>query len=122
MYRPPTKIIRDAAKKLGIPWGYGSRGGIVLYTTRHTAATAMLDAGNDLATVQAQTRHSTRQMLMRYGHATARSRRAAASALDSFKQDSCAGSCTEITPDAPSNPPNPRLRAKAKAAKTGDKS
>lgn len=122
MYRPPTQLLRAAAEKLGVPWGYASRNGIVLYTARHTAATTMLDGGCDLPTVQAQTRHSTRQMLMRYGHATAKSRRGAASSLDSFGQDSCAGPCAGDTPVAPSSPPNPRVRAKGKAAKTGGKS
>lgn len=108
----PAEIIKRAAKALGISWGYGSRDGIVLYTTRHTATTAMLDAGHDLATIQAQTRHSTKTLLMRYGHASARSRRAAASSLDSF-----AGSFAGATPEKPSNPSNPRTRGKARAAK-----
>ncbi|HEY0321963.1 MAG TPA: tyrosine-type recombinase/integrase [Pyrinomonadaceae bacterium] len=122
MYRAPTQLIRRASLELGIPWGYAARNGIVLYTTRHTAATAMLDAGNDLPTVQAQTRHSTKNMLMRYAHATARSRRAAAAALDSFSNNSCAGSCASVTPETPSSPPNPRPKVKAKAAKSGAKS
>jgi integrase len=113
----PIVLIRRAAKDLGIPWGYENNG-IVLYTTRHTAATAMLDAGYDLPTVQAQTRHSTKTMLMRYGHASARSRRAAASTLDSFGENSCAGSFVGDTPESPSNPPNPRRKGKVKAAKT----
>ncbi|MCA1567279.1 MAG: site-specific integrase [Acidobacteria bacterium] len=79
-----TSIIRQAAIELGIPWGYETPGGVVFHTTRHTATTAMLDAGNDLPTVQAQTRHSDKTMLMRYGHASARSRRAAVTALDQF--------------------------------------
>ena len=44
----------------------------------------MLEARYDLLTVQAQTRYSDKTMLMRYGHASARSRRAAVTALDQF--------------------------------------
>jgi integrase len=82
-----VSIVRQAALDLGIPWGYGTPGGVVFHTTRHTATTAMLDAGYDLPTVQAQTRHSDKTMLMRYGHASARSRRGAATALDQFAAD-----------------------------------
>ncbi|MGB7925547.1 MAG: tyrosine-type recombinase/integrase [Pyrinomonadaceae bacterium] len=120
--RAPTALIRRAAEKLGIPWGYETRGGIVLYTTRHTAATAMLQAGHDLATVQAQTRHSTKTMLMRYAHASARSRRAAASALDAFGDNSCSGSCVTGGPDKPRMPRKPRAKEKAKGAKRGGNS
>jgi integrase len=79
-----TETLRTAAERCEIPWGYNEPNGIVLHTTRHTAVTAMLEAGYDLATVQAQSRHSTRQMLMRYAHASARSKRQAAGALDQF--------------------------------------
>lgn len=121
IHRAPDQLLRYAALKLKLEWGYNSRNGIVLYTTRHTAATTMLDAGHDLPTVQAQTRHSTKQMLMRYGHATARSRRAAAAELDSFSDNPCAGSCTTLTPETPVSPRNPRPKAKAKSAKSGGK-
>jgi integrase len=120
LVRAPTELIRRAAKELKIPWGYEDNG-IVLYTTRHTAATLMLDAGHDLPTVQAQTRHSTKTMLMRYGHASARSRRAAANTLDSLGRDSYSGSSGTSTPETPSNPPSPRHKAKAKSAKASTK-
>lgn len=77
-------VIRAACESLRIPWGYKEKGGVVFHTTRHTAATAMLDEGWDLATVQSQMRWSDRTMLLNYGHATARSRRGAATALDKF--------------------------------------
>lgn len=79
-----TEIVRRAAIALGITWGYDKPGGVVFHTTRHTATTAMLEAGHDLATVQAQTGHSDKTMLKRYAHATTRSRRAAVTALDQF--------------------------------------
>jgi integrase len=116
----PAYIIRRAVKALGISWGYGSRDGIVLYTTRHTATTTMLDAGHDLPTVQAQTRHSTKTMLMRYGHASARSRRAAAASLNNLGVESLAGSLTSDTPETPASPATPRQRKKQKRRKTED--
>jgi integrase len=121
LVRAPAELIRRAAYELKIAWGY-AEGGIVLYTTRHTAATAMLDAGHDIATVQAQTRHSTKTMLFRYAHATARSRRAAASSLDSFGSKSLAGSLAGSTPATPPNPRMPRHKGKVRNGKSSTKS
>ncbi len=78
------EIVKRAAEKCGIPWGYDQPNGIVFHTTRHTAVTALLDAGYDLATVKAQSRHSTSQMLLRYSHPSVHNRRAAADTLSSF--------------------------------------
>jgi integrase len=117
---PSHVIIRRAAEAAGVRWGYADNG-IVLYTTRHTAATMMLDAGHDLATVQSQTRHSTKTMLMRYGHATARSRRAAASALDSFGVNLLAGSLADVQPDGSVDSGNSPEREKVKSAKGSGK-
>lgn len=77
----PVQIIRRAAQHLGIEWGYDSPNGVVFHTARHTATTAMLASGVDMATVQSQTRHSDRSMAQRYGHATDHSRRLAAAAV-----------------------------------------
>lgn len=82
--RGHAETCRRAARALGIAWGYQTPGGVVFHTARHTAATTMLDSGSDVATVQAQMGWSDRTMLLNYGHASARSRRAAASALDAF--------------------------------------
>jgi integrase len=80
----PTHIVKRAAEKHGIPWGYDKRNGIVFHTTRHTAVTALIEAGYDLATVQSQSRHSTQQILMRYAHARSESRRETADALSAL--------------------------------------
>lgn len=101
-----TDVIRAACEHLGLAWGYRSRGGVVFHTTRHTAATAMLEEGWDVATVQSQMRWSDRHMLLNYGHATARSRRGAATALDKFAgaggaeqvSDFSAAAGTKVTP------------------------
>lgn len=82
--RIPIHLVKRAAEECGIPWGYDKPNGIVFHTTRHTAVTALLEAGYDLPTVQAQSRHSTQQMLMRYGHARAENRRATAETLSAF--------------------------------------
>ena len=82
--RFPIQILRRAAAALEIPWGYGDPQGIVLHTTRHTGVTALLEAGFDLATVQAQSRHSTQAMLMRYSHSNADGQRATTRALAAF--------------------------------------
>lgn len=81
-----SDVIREACEKFSIPWGYKQRGGGVFHTTRHTAASAMLDEGWDVATVQSQMRWSDRTMLLNYRHATVRSRRGAATALDRFSE------------------------------------
>ena len=118
-------VIRAACESLGIPWGYKAKGGVVFHTTRHTAATAMLDEGWDVATVQSQMRWSDRTMLLNYGHATARSRRGAATALDKFAAggseiDSALVSTSpaKVTPLTPMS----RVREKRAGRKTAQKS
>ncbi|HEX8179463.1 MAG TPA: site-specific integrase [Pyrinomonadaceae bacterium] len=82
--RALVEVVRRAARDLNIPWGLKTPGGIVSHTTRHTFTTALLDAGYDIGTVQAQTGHSDRTMLLRYSHATVKSRRAATAAVAQF--------------------------------------
>lgn len=77
-------VLKSACKRAGVPYGRYTAGGIVFHDSRHTAVTAQLAAGADLPTVQANSGHSTRQMLLRYAHASARSRREAVQALDLF--------------------------------------
>jgi integrase len=119
-----AKHIRRAAEELKIPWGYGERGGVVFHTTRHTAATTMLDQGADLATVQAQLGWSDRTMLLNYGHATTRSRRAAVSALDVFAgggPTKVSGSDSTQRPDTPAIPHIPHTRGGAGRARKAGK-
>jgi integrase len=112
--------IREAAKQLRIPWGYKTKGGVVVYTTRHTAATTMLDEGWDVATVQSQMRWSDRTMLLNYGHATVRSRRGAASALDKFAGTAPAEKVSKFS-SAHTSKVTPLSRASRSTGRRGEK-
>jgi integrase len=114
-----TEILRRAAERCGIPWGYKEPHGIVLHTTRHTSVTALLAAGHDLATAQAKSRHSTRQLLMRYGHTQPERERAATQTLDQFSVSALAAISV---PKMPLMPHQPRLRRRKKMEKTKAKS
>lgn len=117
------EVIRAACETLGIPWGYKASGGVVLHTTRHTAATAMLDEGWDVATVQSQMRWSDRTMLLNYGHATTRSRRGAATALDKFAGGGGGETVSALVSTSPAKvtplTPMSRVRGKKAGKKTG---
>ena len=59
-------------------------GGWVLHDARHTAITAILDAGYSLESVRQISGHSARVIAMLYAHATDATVRAAVSALEQF--------------------------------------
>lgn len=76
-----SKLVRKVAVKAGLPYGRSLDDGFTPHVTRHTATTNMLRAGADVGTVQAVTGHSDRTMLLRYTHASRRSKREAVDAL-----------------------------------------
>lgn len=81
------QIIRRACAACGITWGRDAEGGLVLHDARHTATTQLLQAGLDLATIQAITGHSDKTMVLYYSHATPASRERAAAALEAYAGD-----------------------------------
>lgn len=78
------QALQRAAVAVGIAYGRAVAGGFVLHDARHTATSAMLHEGVDLATIQSITGHSAKTMALRYGHATTASRQAAVEALARF--------------------------------------
>lgn len=81
------EIIQKACAACGIVWGRDTEGGLVLHDARHTATTQLLQAGLDLATIQAITGHSDKTMVLYYSHATLASRERAAAALEAYAGD-----------------------------------
>lgn len=77
-----VRLFEWACDRVGIPYGNRVSGGAVYHDTRHTAMTAILQAGHDLATAQSLSRHSSTTIALRYAHATAASQRAAISSLE----------------------------------------
>lgn len=73
---------KAACELARIPYGRAVAGGLVFHDSRHTAATRMLHAGNDLKTVGTILGHSDEYMTLKYAHATPASRQAAVSALE----------------------------------------
>lgn len=83
--RPITAFysaFKQGCENAGVPYGWKTPNGIVFHDTRHTAASRMLQAGNDLKTVGNILGHSDHYMTMRYAHATAESRQAAVRSLE----------------------------------------
>lgn len=76
-----SKVVQKVALRAGIPYGRSLPDGFTPHVTRHTATTNMLRAGADVGTVQAVTGHSDRTMLLRYTHASRKSKREAVDAL-----------------------------------------
>lgn len=76
------RVLRRACAVAGIKYGQRVAGGFTFHDSRHTATTALLHAGTDLATVQSITGHSMDVMTLRYGHATLKSRQRAIAALE----------------------------------------
>jgi integrase len=75
------RVFRRVAERSGLNYGMRSPDGFTLHATRHTAATRMLRAGADVATVQEIVGHSDRTMTLLYSHASAESRKRAVEAL-----------------------------------------
>jgi integrase len=77
-------VFKEASRELDIPYGRDTAGGWVLHDARHTAITAMLHAGASIESVMSISGHHARVMMMRYAHATERTRREAINALENF--------------------------------------
>ncbi len=82
------QILRAAAQATGVTYGADIRGGFITHDARHTAVTRMLQAGIDLSTVGAITRHTDANLILHYSHATRESRKKATSVLETFVTDS----------------------------------
>lgn len=78
------KLMKEAAEKVGIPYGKNKKGGFVGHDARHTAVTKMLQGGVDLSTIGSITGHSDKTLILHYAHATRASKRIAAQVLDKF--------------------------------------
>lgn len=75
------RAVTKAARAAGLDYGQRVEGGFTMHDNRHTAATNMLQAGADLATVGDVLGHSRKQMTLRYSHATVESKRRAVETL-----------------------------------------
>jgi integrase len=103
-----SKVFRAAGRAVGVPYGRDVPGGWILHDARHTAITAMLDAGYSLESVRQISGHSARVIAMRYAHASDASVRAAVSALDQFGGEiSATISAALLTAEAPLTPMSP---------------
>ncbi|HYY94859.1 MAG TPA: site-specific integrase [Pyrinomonadaceae bacterium] len=78
------QIYRKACGEIGLLYGRDVPGGWVLHDARHTAITAMLDAGYSLESVRRISGHSARVMAMIYAHTVDANVRATVSALEQF--------------------------------------
>jgi hypothetical protein len=65
-------------------WGYKDPAGVTLHTTRHSAVTAMLEAGAQIEAARRAVGHSKKTMTMRYSHASDKAADRALEALDVF--------------------------------------
>lgn len=75
------RTFRRVAEELKLPYGQKLEHGFTPHAARHTATTRMLQAGNDIATVQEVVGHSDRTMTLVYSHASAATRRRAVESL-----------------------------------------
>jgi integrase len=64
-----------AARRAGLPYGQGVRGGFRLYDSRHTAATRMLQSGAEMGSVADVLGNSKEIMMRVYNHSSSGSRR-----------------------------------------------
>jgi integrase len=76
-----SKTFRRVAEALGLPYGQRLDYGFTMYSTRHTATTRMLRAGNDVSAVQEVVGHSDRTMTLVYSHASSETRKRAVESL-----------------------------------------
>lgn len=76
------KYVRKACSDAGLVYGRFEADGIILHDTRHSFITKLQQSGIDLATIQAFSGHSDRELVMRYSHARPESRKKAMEAID----------------------------------------
>lgn len=62
------RLLRRIGERTGLPYGRRVEEGFTYHTSRHTAATLMLEAGATLKTVGRILGHTDETMTMRYGH------------------------------------------------------
>jgi integrase len=62
------RLLRRIAKKAGVPYGRAFEDGFTYHTSRHTAATRMLERGAHIKTVGRILGHTDETMTMRYAH------------------------------------------------------
>lgn len=81
---PPKfyKILRRACERAGVPYGKNTPGGLVLYDSRHTATTWMLESGVSPATVKEWMGWAESSFVLYYSHATEKSREKAGRSME----------------------------------------
>ena len=75
------RILREACERAGVPYGRGTRDGLVLHDARHTATTHLLESNVSPKTVQEWMGWSDKAFVLYYSHATKRSREQAGRSL-----------------------------------------
>jgi hypothetical protein len=75
------KAMKLACKKLDIPYGRFTEGGIIFHDTRHTFVSNLLESEIDLETTR-ELAGLSRDMILRYAHSSPRSKRRAAAVID----------------------------------------
>jgi integrase len=81
---PPKfyKILKRACDRAGVLYGKNTPGGLVLYDSRHTATTHMLESGVSPATVKEWMGWADSSFVMYYSHATEKSREKAGRSME----------------------------------------
>jgi len=84
----PIRDIRtalvNACKKVGIPYGRGTKGGFIYHDTRHCFNTNMRKAGVPESVIMKITGHSTREMFLRYDSVDKDDKMQAVNKLDAY--------------------------------------
>lgn len=83
---PPKfyKTLKRACERAGVPYGKNTPGGLVLYDSRHTATTRMLESGVPPRTVMEWMGWADKTFVMYYSVVTERSREKAGRAMEKF--------------------------------------
>jgi integrase len=76
------RILREACESAGVPYGHGTRDGLVLHDARHTATTHLLESNVSPKTVQEWMGWSDKAFVLYYSHATKQSREQAGQSLE----------------------------------------
>jgi len=85
------RILREACERAGVPYGRGTRDGLVLHDARHTATTHLLESNVSPKTVQEWMGWSDKAFVLYYSHATKRSREEAGQSLERLAGQKTAG-------------------------------
>jgi integrase len=76
------RILREACRRAGVPYGRKNPNGLVLHDARHTATTHLLESNVSPKTVQECMGWSDKAFVLYYSHATKRSREEAGQSLE----------------------------------------